>query len=192
VYVSRYPYGDTGTASAPSTSPRPKRKYLTPPWRWLLPDLQPLFDPDAYAEDLHGCWLWLGWINENGYGTFARCENGEVRLLLAHRYHYTRVRGAPPPRLVLDHLCAIKRCVNPWHLEAVSKRTNMRRFWANHYRGASFRQASLLIYTRWELNWCRRRWKRPPANVAHQRAAMARLWVTSKGWVPGRRKRQCR
>lgn len=72
-------------------------------------------DKDAGAP----CWLWTGSLNSDGYGRF----NGK----LAHRRTYLEVVGPIPDGLVLDHLCRVRNCVNPDHLEPVTQRENMRR-----------------------------------------------------------------
>jgi len=42
----------------------------------------------------------------------------------AHRYSFERYRGFIPDGLQLDHLCRNRCCVNPWHLDPVTNRTN--------------------------------------------------------------------
>lgn len=64
------------------------------------------------------CWLWKG--SAAPYGTFW--AEGQTRS--AHRTIYEIVRGAIPSGLHLDHLCRVPRCVNPWHLEAVTPKVN--------------------------------------------------------------------
>jgi hypothetical protein len=44
-----------------------------------------------------------------------------------HRFVYELVRGRIPPGLTLDHLCRVRHCVNPYHLEAVPHRVNVLR-----------------------------------------------------------------
>ena len=62
------------------------------------------------------CWLWLTATNLNGYGRFRL--NGKTRL--AHRVAYEFVVGEIPEGLQLDHLCRVRLCVNPAHLEPVT------------------------------------------------------------------------
>lgn len=45
----------------------------------------------------------------------------------AHRVAYELLVGPIPEGLVLDHLCRVRHCVNPDHLEPVTKRENERR-----------------------------------------------------------------
>lgn len=75
-----------------------------------------------------GCWIWNGFICQNGYGrvTDRRKEDGK-RTFLAHRYIYEAMRGHITEGLDLDHLCRIRSCVNPNHLEAVTRRKNLLR-----------------------------------------------------------------
>lgn len=70
-----------------------------------------------------GCWLWTGTINGAGYGTFR--VDGET--VGAHRYVYETERGPIPEGLHLDHLCSVRNCVNPSHLEPVTPSENIQR-----------------------------------------------------------------
>lgn len=64
-----------------------------------------------------GCWLWTGAIS-NGYGEIRR--SGKRKKVLAHRWAYESLVGPVPNGLCLDHLCRVRNCVNPSHLEAVT------------------------------------------------------------------------
>jgi hypothetical protein len=70
-----------------------------------------------------GCWVIDGWLNAEGYGQFS--VNNRCRL--AHRAVYELLVGAIPPGMQLDHLCRVRRCVNPAHLEPVTNRENSMR-----------------------------------------------------------------
>jgi len=72
-----------------------------------------------YEVTASGCWLWLGRIAENGYGRYS----GK----LAHRMMYELIVGPIPPDFDLDHLCRVRGCVNPDHLEPVTGDENARR-----------------------------------------------------------------
>lgn len=68
-----------------------------------------------------GCWLWIGAITgEAGYGSF--CVDRSTQP--AHRVAFTAAFGRPAPCLLIDHLCRVRSCVNPLHLEAVTKQVN--------------------------------------------------------------------
>ena len=48
-------------------------------------------------------------------------------MVYAHRHYYERVRGPIPANRQVDHLCRVRACVNPDHLELVTARENIRR-----------------------------------------------------------------
>lgn len=76
------------------------------------------------------CWLWTGYRNHGGYGIFY----SDGQRIRAHRYAYETLVGAIPEGFVVDHLCRIRRCVNPDHLEPVTQGTNLRRSMAANFR----------------------------------------------------------
>jgi hypothetical protein len=69
------------------------------------------------------CWLWTASIKPEGYGQF----NVGGKTKLTHRLAYELVVGEIPKGLELDHLCKIRHCVNPAHLEPVTHGENMKR-----------------------------------------------------------------
>lgn len=70
------------------------------------------------------CWLWTGAI-DNGYGIFS--VEWTASNWTAHRYAYTLLVGPIPEGLTLDHLCRVRNCVNPRHLEPVTSGENVLR-----------------------------------------------------------------
>ena len=75
------------------------------------------------AVDVNGCWVWQGRRYPHGYGAFSLGH----KKLYAHRFVYEQLIGAIPEGLELDHLCRIRYCVNPLHLEPVTHYENLRR-----------------------------------------------------------------
>lgn len=73
-----------------------------------------------------GCWEWTGTLTPEGYGRISRGGGGAERLdyLLTHRLLYELLVGPIPDGLVLDHLCRVRRCCNPLHLEPVTQKEN--------------------------------------------------------------------
>lgn len=86
----------------------------------------------------NGCWTWIGGLNQNYYGRFSSAPGTRV---YAHRWAYELFKGPIGPGMVLDHAChnAVittctiaadcphRRCVNPWHLNQVTRRENCQR-----------------------------------------------------------------
>lgn len=77
-----------------------------------------------YRPDLGSCWIWTAGLTHAGYGN-ARIRR---RSFLAHGIAYRACVGPVPEGLELDHLCRVKACVNPTHLEPVTH-------WENTMRG---------------------------------------------------------
>ena len=69
------------------------------------------------------CWLWTGAVDAGGYAHFRH----DGRTQKAHRVVWELLNGAVPDGLELDHLCNVRHCVNPAHLEPVTHAENMRR-----------------------------------------------------------------
>lgn len=69
------------------------------------------------------CWLWTAAKTSGGYGTFKVAG----RQVLAHRIMYEWAFGSIPDGLPLDHVCRVRHCVNPRHLEPVTTRENVLR-----------------------------------------------------------------
>ena len=69
-----------------------------------------------------GCWEWKGYVAPHGYGAIK--QPGRASKLLAHRVSYEMIYGPIPRGRQIDHLCRVRRCINPAHLEAVTSREN--------------------------------------------------------------------
>lgn len=84
-----------------------------------------------------GCWRWTGQKNRFGYGQLTVNRDGKSRCLGAHRFSYEAHVGPIPEGLEIDHLCRVRDCVNPEHLEPVTRAENVRRSWAARKAAAS-------------------------------------------------------
>lgn len=71
-----------------------------------------------------GCWIWTGSIDRDGYGYLH-----DGRRHNAHRWTYEKFVGPIPDGLEIDHLCRVRPCVNPDHLEPVTRLENNLRRW---------------------------------------------------------------
>src|SRR4051812_22635773 len=69
------------------------------------------------------CWIWTKSKTWNGYGLAAF----EGKTTTAHRVLYQLIKGPIPAGLDLDHKCRNRLCVNPDHLEPVTRRENLHR-----------------------------------------------------------------
>lgn len=76
--------------------------------------------PSGYSSD---CWIWQLSKLATRYG---QVRSGP-EMVLAHRLYYEERRGPIPEGMTLDHLCRVRACVNPEHLEPVTHRENVRR-----------------------------------------------------------------
>lgn len=77
----------------------------------------------AKVEVTESCWLWTGWTSVHGYGLM----NINHRQERAHRVALEIVGRPCPEGLVVDHLCRVRNCVNPDHLEPVTAVENTMR-----------------------------------------------------------------
>ena len=71
------------------------------------------------------CWLWARNVIS------SKCDYGKIfingKYKLAHRVVYESLVGPIPEGMDMDHLCRVPRCVNPQHLEPVTRSENVRR-----------------------------------------------------------------
>jgi hypothetical protein len=77
------------------------------------------FKARTTLDEATRCWVWTSPRSGNGYGWASPT--------FAYRVAYVLFKGPLSPELEPDHLCKNKLCVNPDHLEAVTKKVNILR-----------------------------------------------------------------
>lgn len=73
----------------------------------------------ACTDQSGDCWLWAGQLDNYGYG--IRGRQGK-----AHRLAYEIFVGPIPDGHEIHHTCDVKSCVNPEHLEAITRAEHAR------------------------------------------------------------------
>lgn len=68
------------------------------------------------------CWIFTGPLRPDGYARVSIKD----RMTYLHVYTYTALVG-PKPSGDLDHLCRVRHCGNPEHLDPVTRAVNSRR-----------------------------------------------------------------
>jgi hypothetical protein len=81
----------------------------------------------ARVNKTETCWIWEGARITTGYGHVHWGYRGKHKY--AHRIAYEHFVGPIPVGMHLDHLCGVKACVNPSHLEVVTQAENNARTW---------------------------------------------------------------
>jgi len=77
----------------------------------------------TYKIDDNGCWLWTRGLTSHGYAEIWI----DKKRYKVHRYMYEQKYGKIKAGLVCDHLCRVRRCINPDHIEPVTIRENVLR-----------------------------------------------------------------
>lgn len=87
------------------------------------PPAEDRFWAKVSPEPNSGCWLWDGATSHNGYPMFSFGQ----KIVYAHRWYYEQINGSVWQDLDLDHKCRVRCCVNPDHLEPVTRAENLGR-----------------------------------------------------------------
>lgn len=168
-------YGET-------TEPRERKFWAKVNKNGPVPDCRPELGP---------CWIWTGYIDpKTGYGQFGSKGKGTN---LPHRIAYQYLVGPIGKGLHLDHLCRVRACVRPAHLEPVTPQENIRRgdqgaFWGYVPDPIPVKPVQLAldvpvcghakpVYKRNLCRPCYRRWlKDPNVERPSQRTPEQRFW----------------
>jgi hypothetical protein len=83
--------------------------------------------------DEDGCWIWTGALSTQGYGNIriGSRTDGSRRVVPTHIVMWESQNGPVSDGLELDHLCRVRACCNPAHLEPVTPSVNMKRAMAH-------------------------------------------------------------
>lgn len=114
-----------------------------------------------YILITESCWLWLGALGGAGrYGTYTEyISKNCTKQYVAHRLVYETLRGPLAEDMHLHHVCGIKSCVNPYHLNPLSAVEHGRAHWKGQCKnGHAFTEENIYINTRnqRECKECRR------------------------------------
>jgi hypothetical protein len=97
--------------------------YVPRPPRQPVPVLERIL-ARITVDPVRGCWLWPT-VSGNGYGHITVAGRGTS----PHRVMATHYHGPIPDGYEVDHLCHVRACCNPDHLDVVHKLENASRAW---------------------------------------------------------------
>lgn len=90
----------------------------------MPPAPRPVLDRIFARTLVADCWLWQGSVTHGGY---AKVSVSRKEWRLGHRIVWQEMVGPIPEHLVIDHLCRVRNCLNPDHMELVTPGENVRR-----------------------------------------------------------------
>lgn len=130
---NRHVENDVVSPNITPEKPGPNRLQIPP----LSPEMIARFWSLVDKRGPTACWLWLGSkarANKDSqfYGVWSVSIGGEEFRLRCHRVAWTLANGPIPDGLDLDHVyekCASTLCCNPDHLEPVTVRVNVQRYY---------------------------------------------------------------
>ena len=76
------------------------------------------FEKKYIPEPNSGCWLWMAALKRDGYAKFTSHSTG-------HKMAFLHWNGVVPEGKEIDHICGVKCCVNPQHLQAITHKENV-------------------------------------------------------------------
>lgn len=78
-----------------------------------------------HIQATENCWIWKSFVND-GYGKFnIKDIDGTWKQYFAHRVSWSIFNGDIPDKMILDHICRNRSCVNPDHLRVVNEKINV-------------------------------------------------------------------
>lgn len=94
-----------------------------------------------------GCWVWCGYLMNNGYGGVRSGKN----ITYAHRLSYKLFKGDIPSGLHILHQCDVRACVNPAHLRAGTNQDNIRDSMVKGRRKRAYKPRPYMVGKEWKL-----------------------------------------
>jgi HNH endonuclease len=91
--------------------------------------LEELLQRYVEKEPRTGCWIWRGPRNPLGYGRLTRPFGQHRPFSRAHRVVYEATGYVLPSDADLHHVCRVRQCVNPDHLEPLTRSDHLRLEW---------------------------------------------------------------
>lgn len=79
------------------------------------------------VEKTEGCWYWTGPLDRDGYGLATKGTGKEGKISRAHITAFELLRGPVPAGKMLDHLCRVRHCVNPYDCDPTTNKKNQER-----------------------------------------------------------------
>jgi hypothetical protein len=81
------------------------------------------FHRNYRVDPVTGCWVWMDWVNDKGYGMLNLPGERKVR---AHRFSWELNHGPIPDGMKVLHKCDNPPCVNETHLFLGTAQDNAR------------------------------------------------------------------
>lgn len=80
--------------------------------------------PPAFCSVVGDCWIWTGWNNAKPGGAYGKVKirgrTDYIHRVMWERYNGVLLQGGE----VIDHICRVRLCFSPHHIECVDHEEN--------------------------------------------------------------------